>query len=203
MSFLKNKYTNDKIVEFWDLYLLNPTITNYNRFKTAFRLLYKTYFYPNTSDLIFLYTFTPENFLKHVKDQMPHIWNKHVNEKEITKKEMIYSYTKIFNPNFNDEDYEEYLFLKSFNGAYLSENVKQQKNLYNLFNKQLTKNIKEDILFDQESMIMNFNNIEDCKALAKVKNCLTILWMVSFIKRLALAFLTYGTISYLTNATKN
>jgi len=169
ISFFRGRYKHDMLTH-WDEYLLNKTESNFTKFMNTIFTMKKNYYYPfhSTSDHLFYNTVIPSNFIIHVKDTMPTIWNSHVKETIIYDKDMMKSYTRVFDPEFDEEEYEDYELSQSFNSIYFSDFVKQKKTLYNLFNKQFKKKFEKDCLVDQESMIMNFNNILDCKAIVSI-----------------------------------
>jgi hypothetical protein len=57
------------------------------------------------SSIQFMNLITPELFLQYTKDILPNIWNKHVIRKDIEQNEMLYTYPRIFDPEFDQEDY--------------------------------------------------------------------------------------------------
>lgn len=162
ISFFRNRYQHD-VIKIWDDYLLNKNTINFNKFKQMILQMKNNYYYPIKPDYTFYNLITPENFIEHVKSNMPDIWNKHVNETIINENEIIQSYIKVFDPQCNEEDFEDYLFSQCYKNIYMSDFVEQKKTFYQLFNKELKNTLTHECLTDQESMIINFNNINDCK----------------------------------------
>ena len=162
ISFFRDKYKHDMITT-WDTYLLDKTKSNFNKFRDQIFKSQEAYHYPMTDDYLFYNLATPENFIEHVKNHMSYIWNTHVNESEIEKNEMILSYIKVFNSQLDKEEYDDYLFSQCYKSIYLYDFIKQKKIFYELFNKKMPNNFSKDCLVDDESMIINFNNIKDCK----------------------------------------
>ena len=171
ISFFRDKYKNNIINEWDEYYLKNRNKNNFETFKNNFINKQKTYYYPETRNLEFLNTATPDNFISFVKENMPNVWNKHIIENKINENEMISAYNKVFDPNSNQEDFDDYLFYKCYNNSiYLYDFVEQKKIFYNLFNKPLSFNFTKDCISDQYSMILNFNNIKDCKNIIQLFN---------------------------------
>ena len=162
ISFFRNRYQHD-VIKIWDEYLVDKNMTNFNKFKKIILEMKNNYYYPIKPDYIFYNSVTPENFIEHVKNSMPDIWNKCVKETIINENEFTQSYIKVFDPNCNDDDLDDYLFSQCYKNIYISDFVEQKKTFYDLFNKQLKNTLTPDCLVDQESMIINFNNINDCK----------------------------------------
>ena len=147
ISFFRQIYKNDVTIS-WDEYILDKTKTNFDKFKKIILKQQDNYYYPMTEDYTYYNQATPENFIEHVKSQMSNIWNKHVNESIIQNNEMILSYNKIFNPQCDQEEYDDYMFSKCFTGLYIYDYVKQKKTFYELFNKKLPNNFSTDCLLD-------------------------------------------------------
>ena len=162
ISFFRDKYKHDMIT-FWDIYLLDKTKSNFIKFRDQIFKSQDTYHYPMTDEYLFYNLVTPENFIEHVKNHMSDIWNKHVSESEIEKNEIILSYTKIFDPHVDQEEYDDYLFSQCYKSIYLYDFIKQKKMFYQLFNKKMPNTFSKNCIVDDESMIINFNNIKDCK----------------------------------------
>ena len=162
ISFFRQIYKND-VTASWDEYLLDKSKTNFDKFKKIILKQQDTYHYPMTEDYSYYNQATPENFIEYSKSQMSDIWNRHVNKSIIGNNEIILSYNKIFNPNCDQEEYDDYVFSKCFNNIYMYDHVKQKKTFYELFNKKFPNSFSRDCLIDEESMIINFNNIKDCK----------------------------------------
>ena len=162
ISFFRQIYKNDVTVS-WDEYLLDKSKTNFDKFKKIILKQQDTYHYPMTEDYGYYNQATPENFIEYSKSQMSDIWNRHVNESMIGNNEIILSYNKIFNPNCDQEEYNDYLFSKCFNNMYMFDYIKQKKTFYELFNKKLPNTFSKECLVNDESMIINLNHIKDCK----------------------------------------
>lgn len=162
ISFFREIYKND-LINTWDTYLTNKSKNTFNNFKKAVYEQQSTYYYPMTNDYIYYNRATPENLIEHMKNNMNHIWKKHVNETEIEKKEIIISYSKILDPYCDNDEFDDYIFSKSYDNVYFSEYIKQNKLFYELFNKKFKNKFSKDCLFDEESMIINFHNIKDYK----------------------------------------
>ena len=162
ISFFRQIYKND-VTSSWDEYLLDKSKTNFDKFKKIILKQQDTYHYPMTEDYVYYNQATPENFIEYAKSQMSNIWNKHVNQNVIQNNEIILSYNKIFNPQCDQEEYDDYIFSNCFTSLYIYDYIKQKKTFYELFNKKLPNNFSSDCLVDEESMIINYNNIKDCK----------------------------------------
>lgn len=162
LSFFREIYKND-MLNAWDGYLANKSKTTFDKFKKLVFKQQDTYYYPMTDNFIYYNQATPENLIEHLKVNMNHIWNKHVIETEIEKKEMFISYSKILDPNCDNDEFDDYLFSKCYNSIYFSNYIKQNKLFYELFNKKLQNKFSKDCLYDEESMIINFHNIRDYK----------------------------------------
>ena len=162
ISFFRDILKND-ITTSWDEYIMDKNKNTFNKFKQIVFKQQDTYYYPMTDNFIYYNQATPENFIEHIKNNMQFIWNKHIIESEIDKKEIIISYSKIFNPQFDQDDYDDYMFSKCFNSIYFYDYIKQNNIFYELFNKKFENKFSKDCLNDEESMIINFNNIKDCK----------------------------------------
>lgn len=162
ISFFRQIYKND-LTTSWDDYLLNKKKDTFDNFKKIVFKQQDNYYYPMTDNYIYYNQATPENFIQYAKDQMSNIWNKHINETVIQNNEMIFSYNKIFNPQYDQEEYDDYIFSKCFNSIYMYDHVKQKKTFYELFNKKLSNSFSKECLIDEESMIINYNTIKDCK----------------------------------------
>jgi SAM-dependent methyltransferase len=158
-----------KMIKLWDTYLLNKNKQNFENFKNEILNMKNTYYYPMTNDNTFLNDVTPENFIKFTKNQMPHIWNKHVNYSVIDTNEIFSSYIPTFDPLFDNYEYDDYIFTLNYNNIYLSKFIEQKKIFYQLFNKEFNIELTDECLTDHESMILNFNNILDCKKITDAK----------------------------------
>jgi ubiquinone/menaquinone biosynthesis C-methylase UbiE len=162
ISFFRDRY-NHIIIKHWDEHLVSKTLNSFNIFKDSFFKMKDTYYYPLNQDYIFYNIFTPENLIEHIRVHMPDIWKKNVTETIIDKNEMLKVYTRTFNPKYDSEEYDDYLFSENYKSIYFSDFIEQNKLFYNLFNKNLNNKFSEECLVDDDSMIINFNNIKDCK----------------------------------------
>ena len=162
ISFFREIYKNN-LTDAWDEYLTNKSKTTFDKFKKIVFKQQENYYYPMTNDYVYYNNATPENLIEHIKGNMGYIWNRHVIETEIEKNEMILSYSKILDPQCDNDEFDDYMFSKSYDSIYFSDYIKQNKLFYDLFNKKLQNKFSKDCLIDEESMIINFHNIKDCK----------------------------------------
>ena len=177
LSFFRGKYDYNNVIKIWDYYLNKKKTSNkkdieksYNIFVENVKKNMDTYFSPYPIDILFFNSVTPGNFIIHVKDSNPNLWNEYITENIINENEIQLSYIKSYNPKFNEEDFEEYLFSKSYNNIYITKYIEQKQLFFKLFNKEFNHLFNKDCLIDQESMILNFNNINDCKNILDLFN---------------------------------
>lgn len=168
VSFFRGKIDYNNVIKSWDIYLKDKNTSkqqikqNYKEFVSNVRKNMATYFSPYPTDIEFYNTVTPENFIKHVKQGNPALWNKHVTENIINENEIYLSYIKLYNPHFNNQELDDYTFSKNYNDIYMKKYIEQKQIFFRLFNKEFNHYFSKDCLIDQESMILNFNNITDC-----------------------------------------
>jgi hypothetical protein len=147
------------LINSWDIYIFDKTTKNFNNFKNQVIKEQQTYYYPITNDYLFYNRVTPENFIKFVKENLTNIWNKHVIEVDIEKNEIISSYIKIFNPNFDNQQYNDYLLSKSYNNISEPVNLSYNTELWNklIAIKNNTNNITT-LSNDYIKAIINYDN---------------------------------------------
>ena len=158
-----------KMIKLWDTYLLNKNKQNFEIFKDEILNMKNNYYYPMTNDTLFLNDVTPEKFIKFTKNQMSQIWNKHVNDNIIDVSDIFSSYVPVFDQLCDEEEYNDFTFTQNYNNIYLSKYVEQKQLFYQLFNKEFNMELSDECLTDHESMILNFNNILDCKKITNTK----------------------------------
>jgi SAM-dependent methyltransferase len=170
LSFYRGKYDYKDMIKSWDVYLLNKTESNLFKFRDIVIDLKTTYYYPVSKDYIFLNSGTPDKYIQYVKDHKSTIWNNFVIENELNDKEIIQAYIKTFDPLSNKEEFDDYCFSQNYNSIYFSDFISQKKTFYNLFNKNFNHPFTKSCMIDQNSLIMNLNNLIDCQKIFNILN---------------------------------